>query len=99
VGCSRTIGSSTPSSDGALEPLAHHLRGLGVRPAMCGGLCDRAPLRLAMLGGCSHLKARRAYCRWSIRNYPPERLAFMLADAGAPVLLTRRHCARICAAQ
>ena len=28
--------------------------------------------------------------------HPPERLAFMLADAGAPVLLTRRRCASIC---
>ena len=52
------------------------------------GLCvERSPEMLIGLLGI--LKAGGAYLPLD-PSYPPERLAFMLADAGAPVLLTQQ---------
>nr|UYH37511.1 amino acid adenylation domain-containing protein [Myxococcaceae bacterium MCy9487] len=72
--------------------LAHHLRAQGVGPESMVALCvDRSPeMLVAMLG---ILKAGGAYVPLD-PSYPAERLAFMLADTRAPVLLTQeRHAA------
>ena len=66
--------------------LAHHLRGLGVGPETVVGLClERTPSLLIGLLGI--LKAGGAYLPLD-PSYPVERLSFMLADAGATVLLS-----------
>ena len=72
--------------DARANQLAHHLRGLGVGPETVVGLCvERSPAMLVGLLGI--LKAGGAYLPLD-PDYPPERLAFMLEDAGAPVLVT-----------
>ncbi|HEU4880987.1 MAG TPA: condensation domain-containing protein, partial [Longimicrobium sp.] len=67
--------------------LANHLRRRGVRPETRVGIClERGPeLVVAML---AVMKAGGAYVPLD-PAYPAERLAFMLADSGAPLLLTR----------
>jgi amino acid adenylation domain-containing protein len=73
--------------DRRANQLAHHLRGLGVGPEVVVGLCvERSPAMLIGLMGI--LKAGGAYLPLD-PGYPPERLAFMLEDAGAPVLVTQ----------
>ena len=73
--------------DARANQLAHHLRGLGVGPEVVVGLCvDRSPAMLVGLMGI--LKAGGAYLPLD-PGYPTERLAFMLQDAGAPVLVTQ----------
>ena len=68
--------------------LANHLCGLGVGPETVVGLCvERSPEMVVGLLGI--LKAGAA-CLPLDPNYPRERLAFMLSDAGAPVLVTRQ---------
>ena len=68
--------------------LANHLRGLGVGPETVVGLCvERSPEMVVGLLGI--LKAGAAYLPLD-PNYPRERLAFMLSDAGAPVLVTQQ---------
>ncbi|MET0396761.1 MAG: amino acid adenylation domain-containing protein, partial [Longimicrobiaceae bacterium] len=68
--------------------LAGHLRLHGVGPEVRVGIClDRGvEMIVAVLGV---LKAGGAYVPLD-PAYPAERLAFMLADCGAPVLVTRR---------
>jgi amino acid adenylation domain-containing protein len=68
--------------------LARYLRRAGVGPeALVGVYMERSlDLVVALLG---ILKAGGAYVPLD-PSYPAERLAFMLADAGAPVLLTQR---------
>ena len=85
-------------SYGELEPranqLAHHLRALGVGPEVVVGLClERSPAMMVAL--LAILKAGGAYLPLD-PDYPRERLAFMLADAGAPVLVTQRRCSTGC---
>jgi amino acid adenylation domain-containing protein len=65
--------------------LARRLRELGVAPGeRVGILCERSPeLLVAILGA---LAAGCAYVPLD-PSYPPERLAFMLADSGVRVLL------------
>lgn len=67
--------------------VAHYLRGLGVGPDVLVGLSmERSPsLLVAMLG---ILKAGGAYVPLD-PEYPAERLAFMLHDTGAPVVITQ----------
>ena len=67
--------------------LAHHLIALGVGPETLVGVClERSPALIVALLGI--LKAGGAYVPLD-PNYPPARLAFMLADTQAPVLLTQ----------
>jgi len=73
--------------NGRANRLAHHLRDLGVGPDVLVGLCiDRSPEMLVGLLGV--LKAGGAYVPLD-PGYPADRLAFMLADSGAAVVLTR----------
>jgi amino acid adenylation domain-containing protein len=73
--------------------LAHHLRGLGVGPETLVALCVERSLEL-IVGLLGILKAGGAYVPLD-PYYPPERLAFMLEDSAAPVLLTQKWFADI----
>jgi amino acid adenylation domain-containing protein len=75
--------------------LARDLRARGVgSEARVGVLVDRSPqLAVAILGV---LKAGAAFLPLD-PTYPPDRLAFMLADADARVLVTRPHLADLVA--
>ena len=74
--------------DQEAEGLAQELRGLGVGPEARVGVCiERSAEMVAAL--LAVLKAGAAYVPLD-PAYPPERLAFMLADAKAPVLLTQQ---------
>jgi non-ribosomal peptide synthetase component F len=67
--------------------LARYLRKRGVGPEVLVGLCvERAPE--ALVGMLAVLKVGGAYLPLD-PGYPPERLAYMLADARVPVLLTQ----------
>ncbi len=67
--------------------LAHHLQTLGVGPDVPVGLCmERSPEMI--VGVLAILKAGGAYLPLD-PMYPVARLAFTLADARAPVLLTQ----------
>lgn len=68
--------------------LARHLRGMGVGPDVLVGLSleRSASVPVAMLG---ILKAGGAYVPMD-PEYPAERLAFMLQDTGAPVVVTQQ---------
>ena len=73
--------------DARANQLAHHLRELGVGPEVVVGLCIERSLEM-LVGLLGILKAGGAYLPLD-PSYPQERLAFMLADAGAPVLVTQ----------
>src|SRR4029450_12535603 len=66
--------------------LAHHLRAQGVGAETVVGLCVERSLEL-LVGLLGILKAGGAYLPLD-PSYPTERLAFMLQDAGAPLLVT-----------
>ncbi|HEV2147852.1 MAG TPA: non-ribosomal peptide synthetase, partial [Longimicrobiaceae bacterium] len=66
--------------------LARALRGLGVGPGVYVGVCAERSVEL-VVGLLGVLKAGGAYVTLD-PAFPAERLAFMLADTGAPVLLT-----------
>ncbi|MGH7824390.1 MAG: non-ribosomal peptide synthetase [Candidatus Binatia bacterium] len=67
--------------------LAHHLRKLGVEPDVLVGICMERSLEM-VVGLLGILKAGAAYVPLD-PEYPRERLAFMLEDSRAPVLLTQ----------
>ena len=74
--------------DAASTELAQHLVALGAGPnVIIGLLMERCPqMYVAMLGimkaGAAHVPLDPAY--------PPERIAFMLEDTAAPILVTHR---------
>lgn len=71
--------------------LARRLRARGVGPNTCVGIClERSPEQIVAILGV--LRAGGAYVPLD-PGYPAERLAFMLRDSGAPVLVT--HSARV----
>ena len=73
--------------DARANQLAHHLRRLGVGPEVVVGLCVERSLEM-LVGLLGILKAGGAYLPLD-PSYPPDRLAFMLEDSRAPVLLTQ----------
>ena len=73
--------------DARANQLAHHLRRLGVGPEVVVGLCVERSLEM-LVGLLGILKAGGAYLPLD-PSYPSARLAFMLEDARAPVLLTQ----------
>ena len=68
------------------EPAAHRLIRLGVGPETAVGLCMARSIEL-VIGVLGIMKAGGIYVPLD-PSYPPERLAFMLEDAQAAVLLT-----------
>jgi amino acid adenylation domain-containing protein len=69
--------------------LAHHLQTLGVRPNVLVGLClERSSDMVVGLLGI--LKAGGAYVPLD-PSYPADRLAFMMRDTQAPMLVTQNH--------
>ncbi|MCB0090434.1 MAG: AMP-binding protein, partial [Caldilineaceae bacterium] len=69
--------------------LAHYLQALGVGPEILVGICVERSLEM-VVGLLGILKAGGAYVPLD-PNYPSERLAFMLQDANAPILLSQAH--------
>ncbi|MEV4664983.1 amino acid adenylation domain-containing protein [Micromonospora echinofusca] len=72
--------------NGRANRLAHHLRELGVGPEVLVGVCAHRSVE-QVVGMLAVHKAGGVYLPLD-PSYPAERLAFMLADAAAPVLLT-----------
>ena len=68
--------------------LAHHLRSLDVQPGVLVGICLERSWRM-LVGILGVLKAGGAYVPMD-PTYPKDRLAYMLEDAQAPVLLTQQ---------
>jgi len=68
--------------------LAHQLIDMGVGPESLVGICVERSLEM-MVGLLAILKAGGAYVPLD-PTYPKERLAFMLEDSRAPILLTQR---------
>ena len=85
--CSRRQSLSYAQLEARANQLAHHLRGLGVGAETVVGLCVERSLEM-LIGLIGILKAGGAYLPLD-PSYPRERLAFMLEDAGAPVLVTQ----------
>ncbi|MBD2776522.1 non-ribosomal peptide synthetase [Iningainema tapete] len=73
--------------------IAHYLQRLGVKPNVPVGICVERSIEaaIAILGT---LKAG-GVCVPLDPNYPPERLAFMLSDSQAPVVLTQTRCSSL----
>jgi amino acid adenylation domain-containing protein len=71
--------------------LAHHLQALGIGPDVPVGLCAERSLEM-VVGLLGIMKAGGAYVPLD-PQYPQARLAFMLNDVNAPVLVTQRHLA------
>jgi amino acid adenylation domain-containing protein/non-ribosomal peptide synthase protein (TIGR01720 family) len=77
--------------------LARYLRKLGVGPETCAGILMDRSLEM-LVGMLAILKAGGAYVPLD-PEYPQERLAFMLADSGALVVLTQQHLVNLLPAQ
>ncbi len=72
--------------------LAHYLRGQGVGPGVLVALCMERSIEM-IVGLLGVLKAGGAYVALD-PAYPPERIAFLLQDSRAPLLLTQEAMAR-----
>ncbi len=68
--------------------LARYLQARGAAPEIIVGLCVERSLEM-VVGLLAILKTGAAYLPLD-PDYPPDRLAFMLADTQAPLLLTRK---------
>jgi len=77
--------------------LAHYLQALGVGPNGLVGLCMERSLEM-VVGLLGILKAGGAYVPLD-PTYPADRIAFMLADAQVPVLITQQDVATHLSAQ
>lgn len=75
--------------NGRANQLAHHLRHNGVGPETLVGICVERSLDM-VVGLLGILKAGGAYVPLD-PAFPPERLAFMLEDAGVSVLVTQQR--------
>ena len=75
--------------DAAAQRVAQRLRAAGVRPGVIVGLCVERSLDM-LVGLLGILKAGGAYLPLD-PAFPAERLAFMLHDAGCPVLVTQER--------
>jgi amino acid adenylation domain-containing protein len=75
--------------NGRANQLAHYLRTHGVGPDALVALCMERSVEM-VVGLLGILKAGAAYVPLD-PSYPQERLAFMLADTQAPVLLTQQR--------
>lgn len=73
------------------DSLARHLRTLGVTRETLVGICMERSLEM-IVGLLAILKAGGAYVPLD-PNLPPERMAFLLADASVSVILTQRSVA------
>ncbi|CAG0962242.1 hypothetical protein GPROT1_00898, partial [Gammaproteobacteria bacterium] len=71
--------------------LAHRLQAAGVGPETPVGICVERSIEV-MIGLLGILKAGGAYVPLD-PQYPPERLAYMLTDAGISILLTQQRLA------
>jgi amino acid adenylation domain-containing protein len=69
--------------------LAHHLRRLGVGPEVRVGICLESSLEM-VVGLLGILKAGGAYVPMD-PDYPPERLAWLVADSRVELLLTQQR--------
>lgn len=72
--------------------IAHYLQQLGVKPEVLVGICIERSIEM-VVGLLAIVKAGGAYLPLD-PAYPKERLAFMLADAQVPLLLTQQHLAQ-----
>ncbi len=77
--------------DRRANAVARRLISLGAGPEVLIGLCLERSLGM-VVGILGILKAGAAYLPIDL-SYPPERVAFLLEDAGAPVLLSQRSLA------
>jgi natural product biosynthesis luciferase-like monooxygenase protein len=75
--------------EGRANQLAHHLRKLGVSSEVLVGLCVERSIDM-VVGLLGIHKAGGAYIPLD-PTYPQARLAYMLADSSAPVLVTQRR--------
>lgn len=69
--------------------LAHHLQQMGVGSEVIVGICLERSLEM-VIGVLAILKAGGAYLPLD-PNHPKERLAFILEETSAPILLTQQH--------
>ena len=69
--------------------LAHHLIALGVGPEVLAGVCLERSIDM-IVALLAILKAGGAYLPLDA-GYPKARLAFMLEDSNAPVLIAQKH--------
>jgi amino acid adenylation domain-containing protein len=75
--------------DQRANQVANHLQSLGVGPEVVVGICVERSVAM-VVGLLGILKAGGAYLPLDA-EYPRERLEYMIADAGATVLLTQRE--------
>lgn len=86
-----TVSLTYGALNASANRLAHRLIGLGAGPGRLVGLCvDRS--HWGVVGMLAALKAGAAWCPLD-PDLPAERLAFLLADTGAALVLTQAHLA------